>query len=149
MQLVKSAPPQDDYDDEERRSEAAIVAALRGRRYHAFQSLPGRMKPQPRLLFVPKGGLWEWLGNGALWRIRAKPDGSEISLTYPTAAVVIEGDGLTAAAFAIDRHNCLFLQQHDPDRHDAPEAGEAVITGIRFFIRAEEFAEAGAPKVRH
>jgi len=121
-------------DAEERKGEAAILDMLGNRHYVAFQTLPGRtLRPRTRLFLVPKRGAWEWLGNSGLWRMRAKPDGSWIGLTYHSAAVIVEGSGLTDAALAIDRHNCLFLQEHNPERHDAPEPGKPVITSIRFF----------------
>jgi hypothetical protein len=129
-------------DEDERRGEAAILDALRGREYRAFQSLPGRTtKPRMRLFLLPRRGVWEWLGNSGLWRMRAKPDGTWIGLTYHSAAIIVEGSGLLDAAFAIDRHTCLFLQEHNPERHDASEQGAAVITSMRFFYPAGEPGE--------
>jgi hypothetical protein len=91
-------------DAEERKGEAAILDMLGNRHYVAFQTLPGRtLRPRTRLFLVPKRGAWEWLGNSGLWRMRAKPDGSWIGLTYHSAAVIVEGSGLTDAALAIDR----------------------------------------------
>jgi hypothetical protein len=91
-----------------------------------------------RLFLLPKRGPWEWLGNSGLWRLRAKPDGSWIGLSYHSAAVIVEGSGLLDAALAVDRHNCLFLQEHDPQRHNPVQAGMPVITAMRFFYPAGE-----------
>ena len=103
--------------DDEERIGAAILKVLRSPDYAAFQSLPVRGRQRPRLLLVPGSGPWEWISNAALWRMRANPDGSEIGLSFHTAGVLITGRSLLSAAFAIDAHQCLFLQEYNSDRH--------------------------------
>jgi hypothetical protein len=133
----------------EEEDEAEILKALGSRDYMAFLSLRGRTRMLSRLFFVPRHGMLEWLGNGALWRIRAHPDGSQIGLTYHNAAVLIEGANLLGVALAIDRHACLFLQQHSPERHGAVQQGPAIITSIRFFDPVGDPLDTAAKGAKH
>ena len=69
----------------------------------------------------------------SIWLSREEPDGTCIGLTYHSAGVVIAGENFGRLGWMIDRRMCVFLQEHDPQRHRPPAPGAPVIRRMEFF----------------
>jgi hypothetical protein len=117
--------------------------------YEAFRG--GSPRGRRSLLFLPSGGQpWQRIAYDGLWLSREEPDGTCIGLTYHSAGVVIGGENFGRLGWMIDRRMCVFLQQHDPERHRAPAPGAPVIRRMEFFyppqIAPTDPARSAAPQ---